>query len=151
MDRGVKVASIVAGSAAALTFFGESMMGLALTIAVMNAVALAVGLAERARKHASLAQRYCDIAARIAERSVHDFTPTDLRSWDTATRKIEGEEPPTMPAVQAAAQYDYERSIGGDHSWLPIRTSRRVLGHLLPIGPYSKSELQKLSEIMKGR
>lgn len=134
-DRLVKVASILAGSAAALKLAGDDrLVVIGFAVAAINASSLAIGLSERARRHASLAQRFADVISNMAAAGVETASMAELRQWDAAMRKIEADEPAPMPTVQAVAQRDYERTLGA--KWKPISPLRIAIGHVLPIQPY---------------
>jgi|GEM_PF-5437394 len=136
-DRAAKVASILVGSGAALKLAGDERLVLAgFVVAAINAASLAIGLSERARRHAGLAQRFAEVLADITERGVDAAATQQLRDWDAAMRRIEADEPAPMPTVQAVAQRDYERTLGA--KWEPISPLRVALGHVLPIQPYPR-------------
>lgn len=136
-DRFIKWATIVIGSAAALQWLGPATaLHVAILAAILSAIALAFDLADRARNHAELAQRFSEVLARIAEKGKRDYTEEDIKLWDTTIRKIESNEPPVLPVVQCAAQLDYERSLG--HSQREsISPFRFFFGQFLSIDPYS--------------
>ncbi|WP_060482697.1 hypothetical protein [Pseudomonas sp. NBRC 111119] len=96
------VTSLIAGSSAFL------VGGSALLVTLASSVDLVVGTGQRAWLHNDLRKRYLDIEAEMLA------VPPDsakLREMRSKIRRIEADEPPTLPALELLARDDVIRSI----------------------------------------
>lgn len=93
--------SLIFASAAAATLLnatGHSVaLGAAFIVAVLSAVDLVVGTAERARKHDDLRRRFIGLLRCI--QSDEDLVPETLAAWADERLSIELDEPPIYRAL----------------------------------------------------
>lgn len=93
--------SLIFASAAAASLLNATGRGVALgaafVIAVLSAVDLVVGTAERARKHDDLRRRFIGLLRRIQPNE--DPTPETLATWADERLSIELDEPPIYRAL----------------------------------------------------
>ncbi len=98
------VTSLIAGSSDIL------VGGSALLVTLASSVDLVVGTGQRAWLHNDLRKRYLDIEAELLASGVN--TPADkIREMKSRIRRIEADEPPTLPALELLARDDVIRSM----------------------------------------
>lgn len=98
------VTSLIAGSNAYLTGVA------ALLVTFASAVDLVVGTGQRAWLHNDLRKRYLDIEAEILA-GEPDLQAATIRAYWSRIRRIEADEPPTLPALEILARNDVIRSM----------------------------------------
>lgn len=98
------VTSLIAGSSPVLV--GAS----ALLVTVASSVDLVVGTGQRAWLHNDLRKRYLDIEAELLAEG-QEISPVRLREFKSRIRRIEADEPPTLPALELLARDDVIRSL----------------------------------------
>lgn len=104
---------VVLGSAAAAALMSSApkliTASCALLVTLASAVDLVVGTSQRAWLHNDLRKRYLEIEAEI----VANYEPSAqwMRELHGRIRRIEADEPPTMPALELLARDDVIRSL----------------------------------------
>lgn len=105
---------IIFGSAAITSLLAEASTyvtgGAALLVTIASAVDLVVGTGQRAWLHNDLRKRYLDIEAEIlADEPIPQALR--LREYKSRIRRIEADEPPTLPALEILARNDVIRAL----------------------------------------
>lgn len=98
------ITSLLAGASTYVTG------GAALLVTIASAVDLVVGTGQRAWLHNDLRKRYLDIEAEIlADEPIPQALR--LREYKSRIRRIEADEPPTLPALEILARNDVIRAL----------------------------------------
>ncbi|WHL26660.1 hypothetical protein QJS63_18210 [Pseudomonas juntendi] len=98
------VTSLIAGTSPVLTG------GAALLVTLASSIDLVVGTGQRAWLHNDLRKRYLDIEAELLVSGFGARTE-ELREMKSRIRRIEADEPPTLPALELLARDDVIRSM----------------------------------------
>lgn len=98
------VTSLLTGSSPALT--GSAAM----LVTLASSVDLVVGTGQRAWLHNDLRKRYLDIEAELLAAG-KDLAQPSLREMKSRIRRIEADEPPTLPALDLLARNDVIRAL----------------------------------------
>jgi hypothetical protein len=98
------VTSLVAGSNSYIV--GSA----ALIVTFSSAVDLVVGTGQRAWLHNDLRKRYLDIEAEMLAED-QQTQESKIRQYKSRIRRIEADEPPTLPALELLARDDVIRSL----------------------------------------
>lgn len=134
-DRATVATALILGSAAFANLGGGQWVKVyAATIAVSSTWALVFGLADGARRHNALTQRFLDLESQIIRRGERDFTEADLNLWEAEVREIEAAEPPAYESLVTACQNEIAEQRGQPESIHPIGFWRRLTMQILPGG-----------------
>ncbi|MFJ2445188.1 hypothetical protein [Pseudomonas sp. NPDC087626] len=98
------VTSLIAGSSPIL------VGGSALLVTLASSIDLVVGTGQRAWLHNDLRKRYLDIEAELLSTG-QETSHQGLRELKSRIRRIEADEPPTLPALELLARDDVIRSM----------------------------------------
>lgn len=98
------VTSLIAGTSPFMTG------GAALLVTLASSIDLVVGTGQRAWLHNDIRKRYLDIEAELLA-SGSEVKPETLRAMKSKIRRIEADEPPTLPALELLARDDVIRSM----------------------------------------
>lgn len=82
----------------------------ALLVTAASAVDLVVGTGQRAWLHNDLRKRYLDIEAEVIA-DEPSTQATKIRDYKSRIRRIEADEPPTLPALEVLARNDVIRAL----------------------------------------
>ncbi|GGI20494.1 hypothetical protein GCM10008066_24310 [Oxalicibacterium faecigallinarum] len=104
-DKWGKIISLIAGSAAFSQLtneIGKAWAGVFVALSTMPS--LVFSLADRARLHGELAQKYGYLESDIAAVVASEITEIEIAAWHSTLRKIEATEPPTLGALTRICQ-----------------------------------------------
>lgn len=109
MDRATSAIALIGGSAAfaAATAARLGVVQIA-AIAVTSAAAisLVLGFADKARRHAALAESYKRIEAEILRAGDYDYTEQQINAWRARIAETEAGEPPALRSLIVLCQND---------------------------------------------
>jgi hypothetical protein len=104
---------VIFGSAAAASLLAnappEITIAAALLVTFSSAIDLVIGTGQRAWLHADLRKAYLSIEEEIMAQGTPP--PESMRTMRSRIRRIEADEPPTLPALELLARNDVIRAI----------------------------------------
>lgn len=107
LDKANNAVALIGGSAAFAAAADPAAVSIAaLAVTVAGAMALVFGLAEKARRHAALAESYKRIEAEIVRAGEYDFTEAQVNGWLARVAETEGAEPPPLRPLVVLCQND---------------------------------------------
>lgn len=129
MDRAANAAALIGGSAA---FAAATQPGLvrwaALVVAAASIGALVFGLADKARRHAALAENFKRVEADILRAGDYDYTEPQVNAWRAQLAEIEAGEPPVLRPLVVLCQNDIAAAAGQHERVTALPWYKRVLG-----------------------
>ncbi len=128
----------VSGSGAVVSAFAEAGWGTKVFSAI---VALAAGLdgafgfSKKARRYDSLYRRFADLAAKLD--GAEKVGQADIHRWKAERRRIEKEEPATMPVLDIMCRNAEFVSRGRLNRVVPLRGYQRFFAQIASLPPRS--------------
>lgn len=104
----------------------------AVIVAVMSAVDLVLGTAQKAREHNDLAKRFFDLEKAII--TIKEITEEDLSRLTTQRLDIEADEPPVLQVLDCICHNELLRAMGYDQSkHVKIKWYQRLFRNFIDI------------------
>lgn len=131
-DRAANAVALVGGSAAfAAATQPELVRWAALGVAAASVCALVFGFADKARRHAALAESFKRIEADILRAGDYDFTEAQVNAWRAQLAETEAGEPPVLRPLVALCQNDIAAAAGQPHRMTTLPWYQRALAQVV--------------------
>lgn len=136
LDRATNAAALIGGSAAFAAAADTSLVKVAgAAVACTGALALVFSFADKARRHASLAEDYKRVESEIMRCGDFDYTETQVNAWRSRIAEIESVEPPTLRTMVSLCQNDIALAANQPEKVIPQPFIKRVLAPFFDIEP----------------
>ena len=130
MDRTSTAVALFAGSAAFASATNPHIVQIAGAIVTFAAaVSLVFGFADKARRHATLAESYKRIEAEVYRVGDYDYTEAQINAWRSMIAQAETNEPPILRPLVILCQNDIAVSSNQLDKVSKLAWHKRLLAH----------------------
>lgn len=133
-DRVSKACALISGSYAfhAIAAKTEGIWPFVIVAAftLPSLLSLAFSLADSAKKHAELAQKFLQLDAEMASKEFWSIGPEDISKWDAMVRAIEISEPPALTYLTRICQNQIAEAAGQPDKIVELNFFKKSLAHL---------------------
>jgi len=134
-SRVTSFVGVIFGSATAATLLADSPSEVTIActalVTIASAIDLVVGTGQRAWLHSDLRKRYLEIEEEIEAAGMP--STEQMRAMRSRIRRIEADEPPSLPALELIARNDVIRAIytkeEADQHVIPLPWYKRISAH----------------------
>lgn len=135
-ERATNASALIGGSAAfAAATNAELVKIAAAVVASTSVVGLVFSFADKARRHASLAECYKRIEAEILRHGDFDYTEEQVNNWRAMIAETEANEPPTLRTLVSLCQNDLAIAANQPEKFVAQPFIKRALAQYFDIEP----------------
>lgn len=148
MHRATSAAALIGGSAAFAAATQPAVVRwAALAVAVTSVCALVFGFADKARRHAALAESYKRIEADILRAGDYDFTEAQVNGWRAQLAETEAGEPPVLRALVVLCQNDIAGAASEPQKITDVPWHQRLFAQVIDFDVNTKAERDLCSKV----
>lgn len=141
MDRATSAVALIGGSAAFAAAAETNVVKLA-AVAVTGtaAISLVFGFADKARRHAALAESYKRIEAEILRAGDYDYTERQINAWRARIAETEAGEPPVLRPLVVLCQNDIAAAANQHEKVTALAWYKRLFAQMVDFDVDDKSK-----------
>lgn len=130
LERGTQAVALIGGTSAFAAVSTDWMVMVSgALVAVSGAVALVFGFAEKARRHAALAESFKRLEADVLGSSDYDLDEAQIMAWRGKRAEIESGEPPALRPLILMCENDMDVARGEPNKVVNLPPWLRVAGY----------------------
>lgn len=133
-DRATKACALISGTYAfhAIAAKTEGIWPIVIVAAftLPSLLSLAFSLADSAKKHAELAQKFLQLDSEMASKDFWSITPDDISKWGAMVRAIEISEPPSLTYLTRICQNQIAEAAGQPDKIVKLNFFKKSLAHI---------------------